>query len=168
MKNDYVILNIEKEYPGYTGTEKWILATDLSEEEFLTKYPEEAELWMASVVISREMAKVMFRYDFNDRKHLQRSSETEVSTDDMDLEFEDPGAQDEITNIWIREALDALPEDQCRRIRSHYLSGYSIKDIAEEERVNRYTVRKSIKKGLQHLRDYCGVTLSKTEELQDD
>ena len=34
MEKDYVILNIEKEYPGYTGTEKWLIITDLSEEEF--------------------------------------------------------------------------------------------------------------------------------------
>ena len=161
MGKDYVILNIEKEYPGYTGKEKWILATDLSEDEFHVRHPEEAKLWKSSVVISKEMAKVMFRYDFNDWKHLQRSTETEVSLDDMDLEFEDPDTQDEISNIWLREALAILPDDQCRRIRNHFLSGYSIKDIAEGEKVNRYTVRKSIKKGLQHLREYCGVALPK-------
>ena len=40
MKNEYVILNLEKEYPGYTGTEKWMIITDLIEEEFASRYPE--------------------------------------------------------------------------------------------------------------------------------
>ena len=167
MKKDYVILNIEKEYPGFTGTEKWILITDLSEKEFLEKHPEETDLWRASVVVSKEMAKVMYQHDFNDRKHLQRSMETEVSMDDPGLELEDLGTQEEIKNIWVEEALDTLPEDQSRRICKHYLSGYSLKEISEDEKVNLYTVRKSIKKGLQHLREYCDVTLSKTEAVQN-
>ncbi len=41
MEKDYVILNIEQEYPGFSGTEKWIIITDLSEEEIAKLYPEQ-------------------------------------------------------------------------------------------------------------------------------
>lgn len=103
---DYWIIDVEEEYPGYTGTEKWILITELAEEEFHTRHPEKSDLWKSSVVISKEMAKVMFCYDFNDRKHLQRSMETEDSMDEMELDVEDPGAQDTFLSLWVEEALN--------------------------------------------------------------
>ena len=51
MKKDYVILNIEKEYPGYTGTEKWMIITDLTEDQFSKQYPKEYKRWKKAVWI---------------------------------------------------------------------------------------------------------------------
>ncbi|MBR3356029.1 MAG: hypothetical protein IKG47_11910 [Oscillospiraceae bacterium] len=45
MEKEYVILNVEKECPGYTGTEKWMIITDLSEEQFKEAYPEQYPFW---------------------------------------------------------------------------------------------------------------------------
>ena len=164
---DYWIIDVEEEYPGYTGTEKWILITELSEEEFHTRHPEKPDLWKSSVVISKEMAKVMFCYDFNDRKHLQRSMETEDSMDEMELDVEDPGAQDTFLSLWVEEALNTLTEDQRRRVSMHYLQGYSFTDIAKAEGVKRNNVRKSVERGLRRLREYCGVTPSKSEVMRN-
>ena len=55
MEKDYVILSIEKEYPGYTGTEKWMIITDLSEEEFAAIHPEQYSYWNEAVIMSTAM-----------------------------------------------------------------------------------------------------------------
>lgn len=157
MEKDYIILSHEKEYPGYTGTEEWMIVTDLSKEELVARYPEKSKIWEISVIITTEMAKVMDRYQFNEKKHRIRSLETEESIDEMDQDFEDPNGEDITVSLWVEEALDTLPEDQRRRVYQHFCEGHSISAISRQEHVNMYTVRKSINKGLRHLREYCGV-----------
>ena len=65
MEKEYVILNVEKEYPGYTGTEKWMIITDLSEEQFAELYPEQYLCWKEAVILNLEMGKEIIRYHNN-------------------------------------------------------------------------------------------------------
>ena len=87
--------------------------------------------------------------------------------DEMELDMEDPDAQDTLLSLWVEEALNTLTEDQRRRVSMHYLQGYSFTDIAKAEGVKRNNVRKSVDRGLRRLREYCGVTPSKSEAMQN-
>lgn len=51
-------------------------------------------------------------------------------------------------------ALNSLPEIQGKRIEAHYLLGKSIKQIAEQDGVTERSVRKSINRGLQSMKNF--------------
>ena len=40
FKCDCKVINLSYEYPGYTGDEKWVIITDLTEKELIEKYDE--------------------------------------------------------------------------------------------------------------------------------
>ena len=53
--------------------------------------------------------------------------------------------------LW--NALNSLPEIQGRRIDAHIILGKSIKEIAEAEGVHEESVRQSIKRGLERMKN---------------
>ena len=157
MEKDYVILNIEKEYPGYTGTEKWLIITDLTEEQFAESYPEQYPCWKEAVIMSTTMGVEIARYRCNERKHNWRSQMKETAIELEDLFIEDEKASDEISNLWLREALDTLTPQQRARVTEHYILGLSENAIARYEGTNQSTVHRSIKKAIRKLQMYCNV-----------
>lgn len=54
--------------------------------------------------------------------------------------------------LW--NALNSLPEIQGRRIDAHIILGKSIKEIAEAEGVHEESVRQSIKRGLERMKNF--------------
>lgn len=53
--------------------------------------------------------------------------------------------------LW--NALNSLPEIQGRRIDAHIILGISIKEIAEADGVHEESVRQSIKRGLERMKN---------------
>ena len=157
MKKDYVVLNLEKEYPGYTGTEKWMIITDLSEEQFQEAYPEQYPFWKQAVIMSMAIGAEIVRYRCNERKYNWRSKRKETPIESEALFIEDEKASDEISNLWLRDALDVLPPQQRARVTKHYVLGLSEKAIAKCEGVNQSTVHRSIKKAVRNLQKYCAL-----------
>ena len=157
MEKDYVILSIEKEYPGYTGTEKWMIITDLSEEEFAAIHPDQYSYWNEAVIMSTAMGAEIARYRCNERKHEWRSRMKETPIEDEALFIEDKTASDEFSNLWLRSALDILTPQQRARVTEHYVLGFSEKAIARHEGVNQSTVHRSIKKAVRNLQKYCDI-----------
>lgn len=74
-----------------------------------------------------------------------------------DLFIEDEKASDEISNLWLREALDTLTPQQRARVTEHYVLGFSEKAIARYEGINQSTVHRSIKKAVRNLQKYCDI-----------
>ena len=157
VKKDYVILNIEQEYPGFTGTEKWMIITDLSEEEFASVHPEQYPCWKEAVIISTTMGVEIARYRCNERKHGWRSRMKETPIEDETLFIEDEKVSEEFSNLWLRSALDTLTPQQRARVTEHYVLGFSEKAIAKHEGVNQSTIHRSIKKAVRNLQKYCDV-----------
>lgn len=156
VKKDYVILNIEKEYPGFTGTEKWMIITDLTEKEFSELYPDKYHCWNKAVVVNTEIGKAIVRFKNNDRKQIWRESAGLVSIDEDEdaLYVEDPDAVASMTRLWIKDAMDTLTDKQKTRIQRYYLLGYSLKEIALAENKSVVTIHKSIQIGLRKMRQY--------------
>ena len=156
MTKEYAVINLKKEYPGYTGTEKWMIITDLPETEFAIRYPDEYRSRKNAVFVSIEVGKAIIRFKNNDRKQKWRESVGLVSIDEDEdaLYAEDPDAVASITRLWIRDALDTLTDKQSIRVQRYYLHGYSLKEIAQVEGVYIATVQRSIKTGLLKLRKY--------------
>ena len=56
---DCKLMNLKYEYDGYTGTEKWAVITELTEEELWDKYPDIIRLWFIAWV-STETQEIMW------------------------------------------------------------------------------------------------------------
>ena len=154
MERDYIVLKLETEYPGYTGKEKWMIITDLSEEQFAGLYPGDYWMWKEAVVVSKEIGVEILRYRVNENKHRRRMLRQEDPFGEEALDIEDEKVSEEYSNLWLKDALDTLPPDQRRRIKRRYVLGFSEKAIAEHEGVNQSTVHRSIKRGIRNLQKY--------------
>ena len=153
MEKDYVILNIEQEYPGFTGTEKWMIITDLSEEEFAVSYPEKYPCWKEAVIMSVEMGKEVLRHHCNEWKHAKRKVRNEVPLDNVVISITPKSDTEAEPNKWLYDALKDLTEIQRRRVILHCAHGFSVKDIAEHEKCSEAAVRMSIYAALKKLRE---------------
>lgn len=157
MEKDYVILNIEQEYPDFSGTEKWIIITDLSEEEFAKLYPEEQLRWKEAVIMSEEMGKEIIRFRRNESKHEMRRHRTEISLENTgDIRSPAPARKD-VCSVSMARALLSLTPTQRQRVIKHCVYGCSVSDIAEEEGCGSSAVYNSIRKGLKKLKGFEGL-----------
>ena len=162
MKKDYVVLNLEKEYPGYTGTEKWMIITDLDEDCLISQYPETSTYIKEAVLVSAEIGRAVFRYKANDRNHDRQKKRFLISFDELDIEkVKEPERNPEFSIL--HEAIDLLPEIQRNRIKAHYFDGYSIAQIAHMEGRNWNVIQKSIAQGKCNLEKHI-LQLKKKED----
>lgn len=150
MKKEYRLVDLRKEYPGYTGDEVWMIVTDLTEEQ-LMDISEIREIMHLAVVVSTEAGYVMRQFENSEKKHRKRRA-SEISlnnlTDDMDFLVTDSGFE----SGWLYEVIEMLPEKQKRRILDRYINGLTIKEIAEADECDRRAVSRSIRKGMNMLR----------------
>lgn len=56
---DCKLMNLKYEYDGYTGTEKWAVVTELTEEELWDKYPDIISRYTPFVLLSVAQGKVI-------------------------------------------------------------------------------------------------------------
>ena len=62
------------DYPHYTGVEKWIIITDLSEEELNNKYGKQIAPLRPCIVLSRSFGEVRDAFRRNEKKHQMRAT----------------------------------------------------------------------------------------------
>ena len=165
MGKDYVILNIEKEYPGYTGTEKWMIITDLTESEFVGQYPEQYPYWKQAVVVSREVGAEILRFKKNESKHQRRK---ELPIEEEALAVTDERVSAEFSRLWLKDALMTLSPQQRSRIIKCIVYGYTERDVARQEMVSRAAVHTSIRKGVERIRRYSRANHAETEVCLND
>lgn len=161
MGKDYVILNIEYEYPGFTGTEKWMIITDLSEEEFAVLYPEKYLCWKEAVIMSVEMGKEVIRYHNNNRKHAIRNADM-VPLQDIEAIPQKKVVKDNtIKDPLTKAALGTVTEKQRRRILGFYQAELTKKEIAEAEECSTQAVGQSIDNGIKRMKKYMAEAAAK-------
>ena len=70
---DCKLINLKYEYDGYTGTEKWAVVTELTEEELWDKYPDIISRYTPFVLLSMAQGKVIID---DNRESIIRWTET--------------------------------------------------------------------------------------------
>lgn len=70
---DCEVIETKYEYPQYTGVEKWIIITDLTEEELNSKYAEQIAPLRPYIILSRSFGEVRNDFRRNEKKHHMRS-----------------------------------------------------------------------------------------------
>ena len=73
---DCKLINLRYEYSGFTGTEKWAIVTELSEEALWDKYPDIISRYMPFILLSMAQGEVISESHRNDDKYEKRSKRT--------------------------------------------------------------------------------------------
>ena len=152
------VIDLNKEYPGYTGHEKYGIITALSETELARKY----EIFLSEltpyIVLDLDFGKTRKEYRRNDEKNRWRRRVWGLFPIDDDFDehhpecCSDPSEAQSNLKMLLDDALSQLPGEQSRRIRNYYLQGFTLQEIAESEHVSKSAVYYSIQKGLKNLK----------------
>jgi hypothetical protein len=69
---DCKLINLRYEYKGYTGTEKWAIVTELTEEELLVKYPDVIRQYTPFILLSMAQGEVITEYQNYEARERMR------------------------------------------------------------------------------------------------
>ena len=73
---DCKLINLRYEYRGFTGTKKWAIVTELSEETLWAKYPDIISRYIPFILLSMEQGEVISESHRNNDKYEKRSKRT--------------------------------------------------------------------------------------------
>ena len=162
---DCKLINLQYEYSGYTGTEKWAIVTELSENELKFKYPDVIRRYTPFVLLSVAQGEVITEYQNAEAKEQMRKLRFGHPFDINDGEFEEHhpelSAEDDIVEQLclkeekqcIKRAIDKLTDTQKRRVIAYFFENKSSRKIAIEEGVNYSKIEKSINLALKKLKN---------------
>lgn len=162
---DCKLINLQYEYSGYTGTEKWAIVTELSENELKFKYPDVIRRYTPFVILSVAQGRVITEYQNVEAKERMRKLRYGHPFDINDGEFEEHhpelSAEDDIVEQLclkeekqcIKRAIDKLTDTQKRRVIAYFFENKSSREIAIEEGVNYSKIEKSINLALKKLKN---------------
>lgn len=160
FKQECLVISIKDEYPDYIGTEKWIIITDLSDDELTSSYGSLLIEYSPYVKLSVQQGKPIIIYHRNEDKHRKRRKLYESLMSDCDGEDElhsnltqEDFVSQLIMSDYIKTLLEQLPsEKQRNRIVLRYLLGFTAVEIAKMENVSSQAVDKSIHAGIRFLK----------------
>ena len=175
---DCKLINLRYEYRGFTGTKKWAIVTELSEETLWAKYPDIISRYIPFILLSMEQGEVISESHRNNDKYEKRSKRTiDVYGYEDDIfeqfhpksitPFVDPLEKAEEEQIEeeneklrqlelakVRQALSMLQPVQRERLLKSVLLGISSRKIAKEEGVNYSSVDKSIAAAIKNFKKF--------------
>ena len=159
---DCEVIETKYEYPQYTGVEKWIIITDLTEEELNSKYAEQIAPLRPFVVIGRSFGDIRKHFRRNEDKFAKRAVinnsvfDFSDATEEHHTEIATPDAESmyikEETYAELRKAIMALEATQKRRIILYFFYGFTYKEIADIDDVSIQAVAKYINKAIENLK----------------
>ncbi len=155
---DCIVLSMSREYPGYSGEIKWMIFSELPEEELKIRYPEQIERLQPYLYMDAEQYAPVREYSNNERKHRWRREETyerfpyeegeiEPFHPELAASFQDPFEHEDLY-----EALRKLTPVQRRRVVEEYMEGRPLREIAAEEKVSFQAVAQSNAGALKTLK----------------
>ena len=161
------LINLNYEYPGYTGEEKWAIITDLTEEELRKNYEEIISSYRPFIILSSLFGSVRADFIRNEDKFSKRakrsisifdfSEETEehhpeIATNDLEEE-----AISNETAEQVQAAIALLKPIQRERLIKYFFEGKSLLQIAAEEGKSYSTVYESYQAALKKLKKYLKI-----------
>ncbi len=163
---DCKLINLQYEYSGYTGTEKWAIVTELAEEELWVKYPNIVSRYSHFILLSIAQGEPITEYQNYEAKYRMRNLRCGHAFDINDGEFEEHHPelaieidivetielQDNIKKLKI--AMTQLNDKQKKRIFDYFFENKTFEQIAEEEGVTKQSVDESIKGAIKKLKKF--------------
>ena len=162
---DCEVIETKYEYPQYTGVEKWIIITDLTEEELNEQYAEQIAPLRPYIVLSRSFGEIRNDFRRNEKKHQMRAIRNGHAFD-FSEDTEEHHAEI-ITSIsleeeiiyneemkQLRDAIQKLNQIQKSRLVKYFFERKTLREIASEENVNLRAVAKSIEVAIKNLKKF--------------
>ena len=158
FKQECKVINLELEYEGYIGNERYAIITDLSEEELNSRYAAEIERYKPFVILTRAMGLAMKEHEHDEKKHAMREARGELrincDSDDEAMfsalaEEDDQLVREAIKEAFLEslritelssKALKTLTPLQQRYLIQHYVFNKGYREIAREEGKNVDTI----------------------------
>mgnify|MGYP002649057154 CR=1 FL=1 len=168
---DCEVIETKYEYPQYTGVEKWIIITDLTEEELNSRYAEQIAPLRPFIILARSFGEVRNDFRRNEKKHHMRavrscsiydfSEETEnYHPEIVTYSLEDEILMNEEEQLLaqkmelVQAAISQLKPIQRDRLVKFFFDGKSMREIADEEGVNHSAVSKSINAAIKKVKKF--------------
>lgn len=161
---DCKVVATKYEYPQYTGIEKWIIITDLTEEELNSKYAEQIAPLKPYIILSRSFGEVRDDFRRNEKKHHMRAVRSghafdfSEDTEEHHTEIAANSLEDDFLYMEeleeLRNAIQLLTPIQRVRLVKYFFEGKSSRQIAKEEGVNYSKVDKSIAAAIKKLKKF--------------
>ena len=162
---DCKVVSTKREYPSYTGIEKWIIITDLTEEELNGKYAEQIAPLRPFIVLSRSFGEVRENYIRNEQKHRMRAVRTVEPFDyDDELiaahhpEIVQDSLEDELMRQFeyekLQQAIATLNPIQKRRLQMFFFENMSYAKIAEKEGIAKSAAFKSVVSAIENVKSF--------------
>lgn len=163
FKKDCKIINLNYEYPGYTGHEKWGIITELTEAEITCKYPQQLKKHSPYIILSASYGHVIESYVRNENKYHMRIVRKHINFDYSELveEHHPEIASNTLENefqkkeesLLLYKSLSTLSPLQRKRIIKHFYEGISLNQIAIEEDKSYSTIYESYESAIKKLRN---------------
>ena len=158
------VIDLRREYPGFTGETSWAVITDLLQEELEQLFGNQLKAYIPYLSMSLEEGEIFADYNRNEDKHSKRQLRSgeafgyEEGTSEAVHEemVTDTLLDDVLIELDIKklmECMDQLPEVQRRRVELYYLQDMTLAEVAAAEGVNVNAVNKSIKAALKALKE---------------
>ena len=160
---DYIVVSTQRLYPGFVGTEQWVIVTNLTEEDLRDKYLLEIERFRPWIMISLEQYSVMVEWKRNEEKHARRARFNfyfSVEDEYVEKKLGDNLLTETLEETFFRDSqgcldcLDHLKPIQKKRIEMYYLEEMSLREIAASEGRSLSPIVKSVKNGTEKIKKY--------------
>lgn len=158
------VIDLRREYPGFTRDTSWAVITDLSQEGLEQLFGDQLEAYSPYLIMSLEEGEIIADFNRNEDKHAKRQLRSgeafgyEEGTSEAVHEemVTDTLLDDVLMELDIKklmECMDQLSEVQRRRVALYYLQDMTLAEVAAAEGVNVNAVNKSIKAALKALKE---------------
>lgn len=147
------------QYPGWTGTEKYIVISYLTRDEINSMFPEIVKAISPYILLSANAERAFLDYKQNGMKYHWRAVNVESGLGfDEETEYHnsslinDHFETDLIRKHVIQEIMSKLTDVQRRRISMRYFEGFSLSEIAKAEHTSIPAIAKSISGALEKIK----------------
>jgi len=144
-------------YPGWTGSEKYIVITDDDEKDLLESFPEIMKALSPYVIVGRYFAKMNDDMRYNDTKSATSSFSIDQIEDYENISDEfiaSDFSEDLCNKDTVSRALLCLTEVQKSRVLRFFYADKTLKEIALEDGVGIPGVFESISAALKKMRNF--------------
>ncbi len=160
----FEIIDLKFEYENYSGTEKYAIVTDLTNEEIQQKYSDDLNVYAPYILLTLKQGEAITEYQNYEAKERMRNLRFGNAFDIDDGEFEEHHPEvavneDFLEQIILKDNIRTLhksilnlPEVQRQRIISYFFKGKSYVEIANEEDIVPNSVRASVLVAIKNLK----------------
>ena len=148
----YYIIELKKEYTGWTGEEKYAIVTDLEQNYIEVTFADELSHYKPYLFLNSSHIGIFNEYDKNEEKSRYRNRKLHIpfsfeegDSDKYHQELSVPNFDTAwIINDEIRYLLSFLTEKESYRFYAHYFLKMTLQEIADESHCSVAAIKHSV------------------------